>query len=109
MTEHSTYKFNGQKLTIKAIEDAKQHFVDNLWAQINGIRTGVVSCNDPEGHAAELARRASVEANAPRGQFARPSVTHLQYAYYAQTGESVALLPMTYIIDNQTIDPDELL
>lgn len=89
-------KFNGVELTKESITAAHRGYAENARACIAKVESGEVTVNDREQYIEwreALAAEHDAYANGTATAEFRYSLAFLQYAYYLQTGESVALLP----------------
>jgi hypothetical protein len=89
-------KFNGVELTAESIAAAHRGYADNARDCIAEVESGKVAVIDREQYIEGCEARAAEHdayANGTATAEFRYSLAFLQYAYYLQTGESVALLP----------------
>ena len=82
-------RFNGVDLTPEIIQKARQHFADNAQGCIDEVLSGEVRVNDRDSYFQWQRERM---ADSLAGNYDH-TFTHLQMAYYFQTGECIALLP----------------
>lgn len=83
-------QFNGVTLTCEAITEARQWFHDNALACIREMERGDVRVNNP----AEYRVWREEQAKAALAGEIDHTLTFRQHAYYIQTGNSIAILPL---------------
>lgn len=83
-------KFANTELTEDSIEKTRQWFIDNAQACIEEARSGKVKVNDINSYV--LWREEQIK-NAIEKRIDH-TFAFLQRAYFIQTGESIALLPL---------------
>lgn len=82
-------KFNGVWLNGESVQAARQFFADNCDQVIAEIKDGVIQCSRP---IEVIEWQEDVKRRSLRGEYDH-SPTHMQRAYFIQTGQDVALLP----------------
>lgn len=85
----SDFRFNGEQLTMGAINMAIDECIRNSQGCIDEVKSGAVRVNDKEKYFADCIERKQRYIN----RDFKVSLSFLQSAYYFQTGKSVALLP----------------
>jgi hypothetical protein len=85
-------KFNGVEIDKQSIEKARQWFIDNQQACIDGAVNGTLGLASHVDINEYVQSRINEQRSIQNGEWDN-SFTFMQLAHYIQTGESVALLP----------------